>query len=234
VRTASSCLFAWLFLPGCTLFLNPGGGGVPEGQRLVTGELLNPREGDFGGVDNFGMALAALVGDPGADPADPADDTTALVVGVPFNPSQTGAAGGDRVRFNLLLPSDRGAVLFFQTTPLAGSGSSPGVFLAGLSFASDLGGAAFTAYLPPGEQTIDLGLVRILAFDATINTDNLAAPEDNPLDASDTDGDGTSDLADGDDDGDNVPDAEDSDADGDGVEDVAVLAAFDALIGLTP
>jgi hypothetical protein len=149
------------------------------------------------------MTLAALVGDPALDPA-------ALHVGVPFNPSQSGAVGGERVRFQLLMPSDQAAVLFFQTTPAAGAGDRFGLFLAALSFATDASGAKLSARIPAGDESLDLGLVRIDALDETTTQDNLASPEDNPLSQVDSDNDGTDNAADLDDDNDGLSDLEDA------------------------
>jgi hypothetical protein len=218
----TSTFILWSALSGCnllTLLADPGAvSELPEGQRLITGELLIPREGDFGGADNQGMTLAALVGDPGTDPE-------ALRVGVPFSPSQSGAVGGERVRFQLLLPADKAAVLFFQTTPAAGAGDRFGLFLASLSFAKDATGVVRSARIPAGDESIELGLVRIDAIDQTTNRDNLALPEDNPLTQVDTDNDGTNNAADPDDDNDGLPDLEDAFDDNiinDGLSDAAL------------
>ena len=218
-------------LSGCNLFTllaDPGAvSAIPEGQRLITGELLTPREGDFGGADNQGMTLAALVGDPSTDPE-------ALHVGVPFNPAQSSAVGGDRVRFQLLLPTDKAAVMFFQTTPAAGAGDRFGVFLASLSFATDATGAALSARIPAGDESVDLGLVQIDAIDETTNQDNLARPEENPLSQVDSDNDGTDNAADPDDDNDGLPDLEDEFDDNinnDGLSDATLEGLLQTLAG---
>jgi hypothetical protein len=218
-------------LSGCnllTLLADPGPASeIPDGQRLIIGELLTPREGDFGGAENQGMTLAALVGDPGTDPE-------ALHVGVPFNPAQTSAVGGDRVSFQLLLPSDKDAVLFFQTTPAAGAGDRFGVFLASLSFATDATGESQSARIPAGEETIDLGLVRIDALNEATNQDNLALPEENPLAQVDSDNDGTDNAADIDDDNDGLIDLEDDFDDNinnDGLSDEALEGFLQAIAG---
>jgi hypothetical protein len=191
---------------GCNLFTLLADAGpaseIPPGQRLVIGELLIPREDDFGGAANQGMTLAALSGDP-------LNEVNVLHVGVPFNPSQTNAVGGEKVQFQLLLPSDKSAVLFFQTTPASGSGNRFGRYLASLSFATDATGDTQSAILPAGEAIVDLGLVRIEANNIATNQDNIALPEENPLAQVDSDNDGTPDLNDNDDDGDGIPDVED-------------------------
>lgn len=212
------------FMGGCPLLIHPQSQEIPDGQRLITGELLTPREDDFNGATNQGMVLAALLGNPEGNSAE-------LIVGTPFNPSQVGAAGGDRVRFNLLVPADRSAALFFQTPPTAGSGNFLGVFLAKVAFPADATGEALVSIVPPGEEKtiLDLGLVKIDALDRSTNADNLAIPEENPLNQIDSDGDGTPDVLDADDDADGVPDAEDDDDDDDGVIDAALQAELDAL-----
>lgn len=214
------------FGAGCPLLIDPGSNqGVPEGFRLVTGELLVPREDDFGGAPNQGMSFAALVDDP-------ASGGVVLAVGDPFNPSQSGAAGGERVRFSLLVPVEQKAALFFQTTPASGAGNDPGRFVARLRFAA--GGESSSSILPPGEGTLDLGLVVVAAGDLSTIVDNVASPEENPLALVDTDGDGTPDADDADDDADGIPDVDDdrdSQQEAIGLTDAALEAALDAFAG---
>jgi hypothetical protein len=215
-----------LLVAGCPLLINPGTGPeIPAGFRLVTGELLVPLEDDFGGAPNQGMTLAALADDPASG--------AVLRVGVPFNPSQTSAAGGDRTRFSLLLPVDQKAALFFQTTPAAGAGDRLGDFVGRLRFAA--GGGIDTSILPAGEETIDLGLVILSSVDPATNAENVATTAENPLSQIDTDGDGTPDSDDADDDADGIPDAEDdrdSQQESVGLTDAALEAALSGVAGL--
>jgi hypothetical protein len=219
MRTA----FLALFLFACT---GADAGGVPPGQRLVTGHLVLTDAGTVRRAAQL-VALFAVPGD--ACPAGSLRTGSAAAgvsacasFGEPFAPD-------GEARFRLLLPCDLTVNLLVQTLGDSG-GQSPGDALAVLAYPTGVGADETTTLLARElacRDTAELATVVLdlgyLAVSALPTPDGAPRPlivggpggGQNPLATIDTDGDFTANLADPDDDEDGIADADDPDRDGD-------------------
>ncbi len=221
-----------LLLCGACSDASPGG--LPPGQRLLTGRIVVTDSGTSGTSAAQVAALFAFPG--GACPpgslrvgnAAP-DVASCAIFGEPF------AADGS-APFRLLLPCDRTVNLIVQRLGDSG-GQSPGDPLAVLAFPTGAGAADETTTLlarePGCRATAELATVILDLGDVTVSAlasaDGTPRPVvvggpgggQNPLATVDTDGDFSANLADADDDDDGTPDASDDDRDGDGLADGA-------------
>ena len=222
---------------GSFLLLGCGGadpGGLPAGQRLVTGRLAVD---DAGPAGITATQLVALFAAPGSEcpagsrrtGAAAADVSVCAIFGEPFDPDGRGDP------FRLLVPCDRTVNLLVQTLGDSG-GQSPGDALAVLAFPTGVTADETTTLLarePGCRATAELATVVLDLGELAVSVTPLpgGAPRtlvvggpdggQNPLATVDTDGDFTANAADPDDDEDAVTDADDQDRDGDGQADAA-------------
>lgn len=213
-------------------------GGIPAGQRLVSGEvhLL----GADGASQRPSLQLVGVHAAPECAPAggvrvgDAAPDgavRACAIFGEPFD-----AAAGP---FRLLLPCDVTVNLLVQRVG-AGGARAPGDLLAVVEFPTGVTPEETTTLFarePACRDTprlatnvLDLGTVAVPATPADAPAAVLIGGPgggENPLATIDTDGDAVANLADPDDDEDGMPDTEDEDRDGDGAVDAAQVFTLD-------
>jgi hypothetical protein len=215
-------------------------GGIPAGQRLVTGRVFLESDGQV--TQRRALQLVALYASATCDEGHiPVGEVAfgvaaCAIFGQPFDPGEQGG-GITSEPFRLELPCDRTVNLLVQTLSSSG-GQTPGDLLAVLAF--DDGSGALTTLLPresPEDATlacrdtprlatnlIDLGDLIVPAGDgdlvATVQVGGVEGGL-NPLGTVDTDGDTIANLADTDDDEDDLIDGADEDDDGDGAADDA-------------
>ncbi len=216
-------------------------GGIPAGQRLITGRAL---AGGATGTQRQALQPVAVYAAATCDPpairvGDASPDgavASCAIFGDPFDPGEQGG-GVPAEPFGLLLPCELSVNLIVQT--LASSdGRTPGDVKAVLAYPS---GAGTTTLIPreigsplaePCHDTelratnfIDLGDFTLPPepADGSVPTAIVGGPEGgiNPLATVDTDDDGDANATDPDDDGDGTPDDVDDDDDGDGAADAA-------------
>jgi hypothetical protein len=216
-------------------------GGIPEGERLITGRALL---GASSGTQRLALQVVAVYAAPACDaPAIRVGDATpdgtvaaCAIFGDPFDPGEQGG-GVPAEPFKILLPCELSVNLVVQT--LASSdGRTPGDLVAVLAYPD---GGDVTTLLPRelgsalaaachdtelrATNLIDLGEFTLPqpASPDTIPIAIIGGTEGgtNPLATVDTDDDGDANAIDTDDDGDGTPDDLDDDDDADGAADAA-------------
>jgi hypothetical protein len=186
--------------------LTYGAGSRPEGQRLISGELVIADDGILG-RQVTGLQLAAVwVGEQG--------DTLVPVVHPSDVLEPDGVRGAD---FVIVAPQDRALHLLLQVP--AASAGVPGSFLGVLRFNDTMLGS--TSLIPAGVEDLELDAVQALENEPGDVADNELKVQSafHPLGQMDSDQDGIADLLDEDDDDDQIADSADADVAGDGVDD---------------
>jgi hypothetical protein len=194
----------------------------PSGLRVLSGELVAPKDGVLAPRDTVGLqfALLEINTSSGAESGLRAVYTSAV-----FDPS---ADPSRTTHFAIAAPISRTFALVLQIP--RGSPGGLGRFGAHVRFESREGGE-LTDVLFGAAQDIDLGVLEIERGPNIVGQDGISRPglprvrlgageSKNPLRVNDVDGDGLPDYEDPDTDGDFLPNELDGDADGDGTLDV--------------